>query len=137
MTEDLDLQGHWGRYLCILCAGFLENALREVYGDLARARAAPEIAGYVGKALEGVQNPKAQRFVEIAGSFDPEWGKGLEEFLGMDDGHRRNAIDSIMSNRHLIAHGRNSNISVSRVREYLSAGIEVVEFVETQCGTKP
>jgi len=28
---DISLQGHWGKYLCILVAGFLENAISEIH----------------------------------------------------------------------------------------------------------
>src|SRR5688572_26995202 len=37
-----------------------------------------------------------------------------------------NALDSIMSNRHLIVHGSNSSISVGRVQGYLTASLEVL-----------
>ena len=57
----------------------------------------------------------------------------LEAFLDENDGRRRNAIDSIMNNRHLIAHGRSSSISVARVREYFTAINEVADFLERQC----
>ncbi len=45
----------------------------------------------------------------------------------------KEAIDSIMANRHRIAHGRDSGITVARVREYLDKSVEVVEFIEAQC----
>jgi hypothetical protein len=54
--------------------------------------------------------------------------------MAEDDGRRKGAIDSIMSNRHLIAHGRASTISVARVRELLSISLEVIEYLEVQCG---
>ena len=52
----------------------------------------------------------------------------------MEDNGRKDAIDSIMSNRHLIAHGKDSTISLVRVSEYLKKSVEVVEFLEHQCG---
>lgn len=133
MTEDLDLQGHWGRYLCVLAAGFLENAIREVYADRARRHASRDIASFVMQSLDRIQSPKAQRFIDVAATFDKDWGQLLEDFLSEDDSHRKNAIDSIINNRHLIAHGRNASISVARVQEYLKASVEVIDFMEGQC----
>ena len=52
----------------------------------------------------------------------------------MDEEGRKDAIDSIMANRHLIAHGKNSGISLVRVKDYLEKSIEVIEFIENQCG---
>ena len=60
------------------------------------------------------------------------WGEDLDAFLNEDDQRRRNAIDSIMNNRHQIAHGQGTRISVGSVREYLPGCVEVIEFIENQ-----
>ena len=127
---NIELVGHWGRYLCVLTAGFLENALREVYSEFVRNAASPQVASFATKRLEDISNPKARRFIETAHSFDPIWASDLESFLNEDGERRRNAIDSIMSNRHRIAHGEGAQVSVGRVREYLPWCIQVGEFIE-------
>ena len=129
---DIELVGHWGRYLCILTAGFLENALVGVYSEYINKTANPQVASFATKRLEGIANPKAGRFVETARSFSKIWADDLEAFLDEDGQRRRNAIDSIMSRRHQIAHGENGQISVGRVREYLPGCVEVIEFIEGQ-----
>jgi hypothetical protein len=58
--------------------------------------------------------------------------EGLASFLALEG--RREAIDAIMANRHLIAHGSNSGITLVRVKEYLSKSVQVIEFIEEQCG---
>jgi hypothetical protein len=129
---DFELQGHWGKYLCVLAAGFLENALREIYMDFVARAASPPVAKFASSTLEKILNPKSSRFVEVCRSFKPSWGQALEAFMD-EDVQRRAAIDSIMRNRHLIAHGRNATISVAQVAEYLDAAVKVVEFIEDQC----
>lgn len=133
LSHDPELLGHWGRYLCILTAGFLENAIRILYGAHAQRRASADVASFVVSQLERVQNPKARRFLEVAEAFDKTWATALAVYLDEDDGRRRNAIDSIMNNRNLIAHGRNTSISVARVREYFNAISEVLDYIEAQC----
>ena len=129
---DIELTGHWGRYLCVLTAGFLENALRETYGEFVKHTASPQVAKFAMAKLDGISNPKAGRFIETAESFSSIWAEGLKVFLDEDGRRRRNAIDSIMSNRHQIAHGRSTQISIGRIREYLPDCIDVVEFIESQ-----
>ena len=129
---NIELVGHWGRYLCVLTAGFLENALREVYGEFVRNTASPQVARFATSRLERISNPKAARFVETARSFDPVWADDLEAFLDEDGGRRRNAIDSIINNRNQIAHGGSAQVSVGRVREYLPGCIQVVDFIEVK-----
>lgn len=130
--DQLELYAHWGRYLCILVAGFLENAIGEIYSEYARRAASEPVAKYVSSAVLRIQNPRAQRFVETASAFKREWGEELEKFL--DENGRKDAIDAIMANRHLIAHGRDAGITVVRVKEYLDKCVQALEFIEMQCG---
>jgi hypothetical protein len=133
LREDFELLGHWGQYMCVLVAGFLENSIQELYGDRVKRTASSDVQSFVVRSLDRIQNPNAQRFHEVAGAFNTQWGADLDLYLDQDAGRRRNALNSIMSNRHLIAHGGNSAISVGRVREYLDASLEVLDFIEEQC----
>lgn len=131
--ENIELQGHWGKYICVLSAGFLENAISEVFISFVDNSSAPHVASFAGKTLKKIQNPKSTKFVEIASSFRKEWGEEIEN-LFLEDPSIKNAIDSIMNNRHLIAHGKSTSISVVRVKEYLDKSLELIEFIEKQCG---
>ncbi len=128
---DIEMQAHWAKYICVLSAGLLENALVELYTDYARSAASESVAAYVRASISKTQNPKTSKYVETASTFKKEWGEELSKFA--DEEGRREALDSIMSNRHLIAHGKRSDISMVRVKEYLRKSIELIEFVEEQC----
>lgn len=131
-SEQFELQAHWARYLCVLAAGFIENALADVYSTYARSSASPSISNYVEATLGKIHNPKSSRFLETARAFNADWEEALRDFLDIDG--RKEAIDSIMTNRHLIAHGKDSGISLVRVSEYLKKSVQVIEFIENQCG---
>ncbi len=133
LSADAELMGHWGKYVCVLSAGFLENSLRILFALRASRKASKDVISYVAKSLERIQNPKAFKFVEIARSFDQDWGATVEDYLSEDSERRKNAIDSIMTNRHLIAHGRSSNISVAQVREHLRSVEQFIDFLEAGC----
>jgi len=129
---NIELQSHWARYLCVLAAGLLENALVELYRNYAASQASEYVTNFVVSRLERIQNPKTERFLEVAGTFKPQWRRDLEEYV--DDGGRREAIDSIMTNRHQIAHGnqRQFNLSLVRLREYIKKASDVLDFIENQ-----
>jgi hypothetical protein len=131
--DSLELQGHWAKYICVLAAGFLENAIGEVYIPLVSSSSSPAVSNFTQQVLEKIQNPKSSKFIDIARSFKKEWGKELDDFLNTDS-DLKNAIDSIMRTRHLIAHGKNTSISVVQVKEYLERSVQVIEFIEKQCG---
>jgi hypothetical protein len=129
--EDIEMMSHWARYLCVLSAGFLENALGVLYIDVCRREASENVARFAIGTLKKISNPKTRRFLDVAGEFRKEWREQLQMFV--DEDGRAEAIDSIMTNRHLIAHGQRSDISLARVKDYLLKSARVVEFIEEQC----
>ena len=110
----------------------MENAYTEVYSEFVRNAASESVANFAISGLLRVRNPKSQRFIDTAGAFKSEWAGELERFLA--ENGRKDALDSVMANRHIIAHGRNVGITVSRVKGYLDRCIELIEFIENQCG---
>lgn len=130
-SGQFELQAHWARYICVLASGFLENALIDIYSQYAKCCSNPTIANYVQSTLARIQNPNANRFLQVAGAFDKSWQEDLDSFLSLEG--RKEAIDAIMANRHLIAHGKDSGITLVRVREYLAKTVEVIDFIEKQC----
>ncbi len=131
-SGNVELLAHWARYICVLSAGFLENSLQEIYSEFVQSAASEPVRNYAISSLSKIHNPKTNRFIEVAHSFKKSWGEDLTAFV--DEGGRREAIDSIMHNRHQIAHGKTSGVTVARVREYLDKSVGVIEFIEKQCG---
>jgi len=129
-TKDIELLAHWARYFCVLTAGLIENALKEIYLEYVSRTASGPVASYARSRITTIQNPNAEKFLEVARSFDPSWAAELEGF--MDDNGRKDAIDSIMNIRHQIAHGKNAGITYTQISDYLKSAIEVIEFIESQ-----
>ncbi len=130
-SNDIELQSYWAKYLCIVTAGLIENALKEIYSEYVTRVASPTVANYAITHLSRIQNPKTSAFLQLAKSFKTQWQVDLQTFV--DDDGRREAIDSIMTNRHLIAHGKDSNITVAQLKNWLEKAVEIFEFMETQC----
>jgi hypothetical protein len=131
--DDVEMQSHWAKYLCVLCAGFIENAIKEIYGDFVKGAASTPVANYSIKTLSRIQNPQTTKFIETARAFKSNWADELEAFVAEDG--RKDATDSIMSNRHNIAHGKDSGVSIVRMKEWYKKSVEVLEYLETQCRT--
>ena len=131
--ESQEMSSHWAKYLCVLSAGFLENALREVYSVFVQNAAHEPVQKFAILQLSRIRNPKTKVFIDVTKSFKTSWAEELKNFVDKD-GHRE-AIDSIMQNRHLIAHGNDSTITIARVRGYLDKAVSVVDFIERQCSS--
>ena len=128
---DSTLGIHWVRYICVLVAGFLENALQEIYKDYARRVADENVANYVSNQIGfTVGTPNSGNFIRTAKSFSEIWAEELRSFIDQDG--RRDAIDTIIRNRNLIAHGGQSTISPVQLRDYLPKCVAVIDFIESE-----
>src|SRR5208283_2986316 len=80
-TTDVELLSHWARYFCVLTAGLIENALKEIYSEYVARVASSPVGSYARSRLASLQNPNADKFVDIARSFNPSWAAALEKFM--------------------------------------------------------
>lgn len=131
--ESVEMRAEWSRYLCVVAAGILENAIKELYGDFATNKVSAPLARFVGSSLSPIRSPRTQKFLEVAGAFNKEWADELSAFVQHEGGQE--AIDSIMLQRHLIAHGRykESRISMAQIQDYFARAVRVLELIEKQC----
>lgn len=125
---DIELQAHWARYVCILTSGFLENSIKEIVGNYVDSQVSKPVADYVKRNMTTLRNPKADKFVEVTASFKPDEKDAFQSFV--DSSFRKEAIDNIMKNRHKIAHGRDSNITLSTIEDWLETSTQVVRYME-------
>lgn len=130
-NESIELQSEWARYLCIVAAGLVENAIKELFGEYVREKTSAPASRYIVGSLSKIHNPKVEKFLEVASAFNPAWKDELKAF-GEIDG-KSDAINSIMGHRHLIAHGKykDANISMVRIKNYFERSVELLEFLET------
>ena len=130
-TDDT-MHRHWGRYLCVIIAGFVENAVQAVYEDYAYAVGNNQIAQYVSNQIAyTLGNPNAENILRAAGAFSSVWADELRIFMAEDD--RLGAVNTVMRQRNQIAHGGQSTISPAQLRNYLPKCVEVIDFIENQC----
>lgn len=71
-----------------------------------------------------------ERIKDLLGSFKKDWRQEIEKDLAEDLGE---AINSVVKNRHRIAHGHDSQITFSQIRDYYIKAQELVNRVEKLC----
>ncbi len=130
---NLELQSHWAKYLCVVSSGLIENAIETLYIDFAKRIGSAPLASYVDATLSGVRNPDTDKILKIAKQFKENWAQELDSFINQEG--RKEAINSIIGQRHKIAHGNGNQsvITVAALNSYLDKAIEVIEFIEAQC----
>jgi hypothetical protein len=112
---DDELRSSLARYACVLTSGYLEESVRTVLGRWCAGKSHAHISSYVMRQLEWFTNPKLGKIVDLLGHFSLTWREAFEADL---DNEEKDAIDSVVNNRHQIAHGRNVGISPIVMRRY-------------------
>ncbi|MCX6346272.1 MAG: HEPN domain-containing protein [Armatimonadetes bacterium] len=132
LKDDDERLAHWANYICILVSGFLEVAVREVYGNFADDNCGdPNLAYFVRKTLDRQTNINTDKALNVAKLFSVEWHTKLG---GLLDPEQRTAINNIVTNRNLIVHGRNCDISYDRIKRDYACALQVAESIEQVCG---
>ena len=125
--DDL-LRSHLANYVCILLSGLLETAIREIISIHCESKTIPTISNFVKSRLEQFQNPDPERIANLLASFDPKLKERLENFWS---GEVKDAIGSIVGNRHLIAHGRDTSLTLSRVSDWFASTRRLIVFIQS------
>ena len=128
---DDELRSALSRFACVLASGYVEEAVRTIVGAWCNAKAHPYIQAFVGRKLDRFLNPKVGKIQELLGEFGQGWAERFSAELSDEE---RDAINSIVSNRHLIAHGRNVGISPVQVQAYFGACMQAVRKLDAIVG---
>jgi len=129
-NNNVELQSHWARYLCILVSGFIETSVIVIYSEYVKQKSHAYVTNYVSSRLERFTNPKMEDILELAGKFSSDWRQQLE-ITTTDE--QKAAVDSIVANRNRIAHGANVGISYDRVSKYYKNIVKVIQTIEDIC----
>lgn len=79
--------------------------------------------------LEKFQSPGPDNITQLLNAFDPNVGDRLEILWA---GEIKDAIGSIVGNRHLIAHGRDTTLTLNRVSEWFKSARKFITFLERE-----
>lgn len=126
-------QAEWAKYLCVLVSGFIEESLRVLLEEYTRTRATPVIQNFVSGEIKDITNCKVSKIVSVLQRFNPTWET---DFLnGIQASSRfvneiKDSVDSVISNRHQIAHGRNIGLHYATIYTYYSNVKKAVETLD-------
>lgn len=126
-------QSEWSKYLCVLVSGFIEESLRVLLEEYTRTHSAPNIQNFVGKQIGSITNCKTSRILEVLSKFSQDWAndfsKQIQARSSITD-EIKNSIDSVIANRHSIAHGRNVGITYSQMSTYYKNVKKAVDILD-------
>lgn len=125
------LQAHLSRYICVLVSGYLEVSIRELFTAYAGRQASPKVREYVSTTLSRFQNPSMEKILQVASSFDRQFGEDLRKNT---EGKLKDGVDSIVSNRNQIAHGQSVGLSLGTLKAYYQSANQVIDMINDYLG---
>lgn len=131
-VSDINLRGHWARYLCVLVSGFIEVSIRAILTEYVKSRADTSVANYVIQDLNRFRNPNMERILQTLGAFNSTWADNVRERTEAES-ELKAAIDTIIANRNGIAHGENVGITYTTIQNHYRNAVSVIELIEEQC----
>ena len=130
-APDDEMLSEIAKYVCVLCSGFLENSIYHIFSEHVKGSTSCQpLISYTDKCLSRIQNPKKGIFIELAKSFNFDWQSELEEYINLEE--RGASINYLITERHRIAHGDNSEITINRLKVHFDKALEVVIFIENK-----
>jgi len=130
---DIRMQGEWAKYLCVLSSGYIENSLRTLLTEYVSKKSAIEIQRFNEPIIGNLTNCKNGKIVKTLEQFDVNWaGTYLSKIESKStiDNEIVDSIDSLVQNRHDIAHGKSIGIGYVTVKKYYEKANIAVEIME-------
>ena len=126
-----EVRAYWAEYLCVRVAGLIEAVLRIILFCYAKNKSHENVSRYVSKKVEGVTNLNSEKIENLLGEFSATW---QECYVKIITDSQKAAIGNIYINRNKVGHGRNSELSYYRVKEYYKeikgALLAIIKIVE-------
>lgn len=129
---DHELENFLASYLVVLISGAYEDCIEYLLGQRAGKSNDPELQNYIQIALDrSFRNPRFQRIKEVLQDFSGTYADALERKV---DIKAREAIDSIVTNRHAVSHGKTSTVTLRDVEDYFNRSRPIFEALEEILG---
>lgn len=125
--QDDELRAELTQHLCVLSSGLLEVTCRDILRRYSLRRSAPSIRRFVESRLEEFKSAKVKNIHSLLREFDPAsadtWRVSLSD-------EAADSVDSIINNRHQIAHGRSIGLSFDTFHRYHIHAVNALALIE-------
>ena len=133
VADSIELQSHWAKYLCVLVSGYLEQSIREIMVEYASNKSSQIITRYIDNSWPNSRNMSYGNILDILQKFESGWHEVFEKWIN-DKEERKGDINSLISWRNDISHGKESNttgITIVSVKNKFNTACNLIDLIET------
>ena len=130
---DEQLKSHIAKYLTVLISGMYEDMIKKIINQLMFNEIFVEntplffknfISDKVDKSFRNPDQSNTKGFLK---SFNKEWTESLNKIIDVECW---DALDSIVRQKNLIAHGNDSTITFEDIKKYYSSSIGIIKKLD-------
>jgi hypothetical protein len=116
-VDDDELKSILVKLFCVRTAGLLEVFLKTRISEYSKGKVPNEINRFLTVKFKDITNLKSSKISDVLTSFSTGWAEEFDAYI--EDHEREKAsLDSIIAQRHNIAHGQSSSISNALMTQY-------------------
>lgn len=124
---DIEIISEFTKYLCVLVSGHLEKSIYLCLIKYSHNRATPGVTKFMDIQLKKFTNAKMGKIEGLLESFNKDW---KIEFMNLNNYSKlKDSINSLVVDRHAIAHGNTMSLSISRLQGYYKDTKEVIKEI--------
>jgi len=130
---DEQLKSHIAKYLTVLISGMYEDMIKKIINQLIFNEMFLETTpkffkNFVSDKVDrSFRNPDQGNTKGFLNSFNKEWTKTLNQII---DSECWDALDSIVRQKNLIAHGNDSTITFDDIKKYYGNSIGIIKELD-------
>ena len=129
---DPELEGYLAGYLVVLVSGAFEDCVEHLVGERAAKTKDAEVVNFVRQATHRLfRNPEYRYVKNLVGEFSTKYADELDTKV---DSNAREAINSIVTNRHAVSHGHAPTVTLGDVEGYFQRAAPIFNALEEILG---
>ena len=129
LIDDVEVKSSLVKLLCVRTSGLLEVFLKTRISEYSKGKVPKEINHFLTQKFKDITNLKSTKFNDVLASFSSEWSSAYMTFLNENE-QIKSSLDSIIAQRHSIAHGQRCGIAARSMLQYYGDILSLVRFLE-------
>lgn len=128
-VDDDEIKSSLVKLFCVRTAGLLEVFLKTRISEYSKGKVPNEINRFLTVKFKDITNLKTSRFIEVLTFFSIAWAEKFGDYIEEHE-REKSSLDSIIAQRHNIAHGQPSNISAVLMKQYYEDVLKIVNHLD-------
>jgi hypothetical protein len=113
-------------------SGYIEDCVKELLSAYTIERSPTRVFNYVSAQLKYFRTADTDNISALISKFDDAWLSSFTSFLTEE---RKAAVNSVVGNRHRIAHGLDVGVTMNQLSQWYPKVNEVIDHLKHLCTT--